>query len=96
MPVRATSVVKHVAANGSVRLDAQARHVRRKLLVTEQGEDILVDLEKAVHLNEGDGLLLEDGRIIAVRAAVEALLEVKARDMGASRAACLAHRQSSP
>ena len=80
MPVRATSVIKHVAANASLLLDAQTRHIRRKLLVTVQGEEILVDLEKSVHLREGDGLLLEDGRIIAVRAAKEALVEVKARD----------------
>lgn len=80
MPLRATSVAKASTAQGSVRLDAQARHLRRKLLVTEQGEEFLVDLEKPVHLGEGDGLVLEDGRVIAVHAAVEQLLEVKSQD----------------
>lgn len=82
MTLRATAVSrKHAAASGSVQLDAQGRHIRRKLLVTDQGEDILVDLEKPAHLRHGDCLMLEDGRAIAVHAAVEELLEVRARDI---------------
>lgn len=80
MPLRAVSIVKATASGSSVRLDAQGRHIRRKLLVTEQGEEILVDLEKPVHLRHGDCLLLEDGRAIAVHAAEEELVEVIARD----------------
>jgi urease accessory protein len=81
MSVRAIAVINDAGTpSGSINLDAQARHIRRRLLVTGQGEDILVDLEKPVHLREGDGLLLEDGRVIAIHAAAEGLLEVRARD----------------
>jgi len=81
MTLRATSLTHDASKpSGSIRLDAQARHIRRKLIVTEQGEEILVDLEKPVRLNHGDCLLLEDGRAIRVEAAAEELLEVKPRD----------------
>ena len=44
------------------------------------GEDILVDFEKPVHLEQGDRLVLEDGRVAQVVAAPEELMEVAARD----------------
>ncbi|HLJ21780.1 MAG TPA: urease accessory protein UreE [Stellaceae bacterium] len=54
------------------------RHRRRVRLESDSGETFLLDLPKTVALDDGDGLQLEDGRWIAVRAAPEALIEVTA------------------
>jgi urease accessory protein len=62
-------------------LDFDARHRRRMAMTGENGLAFLLDLPQATHLHDGDGLVLEDGRIVAVRAAPEALLEVTARDL---------------
>lgn len=59
-----------------VRLDHDGRFLRRKRLVTAAGGAVQVDLEETVSLNHGDGLELEDGRIIAVVAADEPLYEI--------------------
>jgi urease accessory protein len=61
-------------------LDADERHIRRKRITLANGEDILVDFEKPVHLEQGDRLVLEDGRVARVVAAEEELMEVTARD----------------
>ena len=63
-------------------LDADQRHIRRKRITLANGEDILVDFEKPVHLEQGDRLVLEDGRVAEVVAAPEDLMEVVARDAG--------------
>ena len=63
-------------ARGSVVLDYDSRHRRRIRLACEDGSPVLLDLEKAVALRDGDGLATEDGGWIAVRAAPEDLIEV--------------------
>ena len=60
-----------------VRLDYEARFLRRKVLVTEGGARVLVDLAQTTSLEAGDGLSLGDGRVLAVEAAPEPLLEVR-------------------
>ena len=60
-------------------LDADERHIRRKRITLANGEDILVDFEKPVHLEQGDRLVLEDGRVARVVAAEEDLMQVTAR-----------------
>ena len=65
---------------GIVVLDADERHIRRKRIMLANGEDILVDFEKPVHLEQGDLLVLEDGRVAEVVAAPEELMEVCAHD----------------
>ena len=72
---------------GTVTLAYLERHRRRLRLVTDQGEAILLDLAKARLLGEGDGLLLEDGGIVEVRAALEELLEIRAGTAGLPRLA---------
>src|SRR5262245_45486475 len=69
---------RHGEPCGSVMLDAGDRHLRRKLIVTDQGQELMVDLPEAVLLADGDALVLEDGRSIAVLAAAEMLYEVRA------------------
>jgi len=65
-------------AAGSVTLVYDDRHRRRLRLETDGGEAFLLDLPKALALDDGDGLQLDDGRWIAVRAAAESLIEVTA------------------
>ncbi len=63
-------------AAGTVTLDFDARHRRRTLLRTDAGEDLLLDLERAVAMGDGDGLELDDGRWIKVVAALERVVEI--------------------
>jgi urease accessory protein len=66
------------AARDSITLAFDDRHRRRIKLRTDQGADLLLDLAEATVLADGDGLALDDGGWIAVRATPEALLEVTA------------------
>jgi urease accessory protein len=61
-------------------LDAQARHLRRKLITLQHGDEVMVDLAHTMKLANRDCLVLEDGRLVEVIAADEDLLEVRARD----------------
>jgi urease accessory protein len=54
------------------------RHLRRKVLRLEHGDEVLLDFPAAVSLEHGDALALPDGRLIEVIAADEDLLEVTA------------------
>ena len=60
-----------------VTLDYEGRFLRRKRLVTNTGEPFLVELPKTVSLLSTDGFLLDDDRVIAIKAKPEALLKVK-------------------
>jgi urease accessory protein len=64
----------------TVLLDYDDRHRRRIAMTAEGGLQFLLDLPEAVALRHGDGLVLEDGRIVAVAAKPEPLLEVRAPD----------------
>ena len=64
-------------ADDTVTLDYEARFLRRKRLVSDRGEAFLVELAETRSLNQGDGFLLDDGRIIEIRAAAEPLLAVR-------------------
>lgn len=68
------------AALDSVTLDFDARHRRRIRLTGDGGTALLLDLPRAVALAEGDGLRLEAGGWVAVRAAAEPVMEVRAGD----------------
>jgi urease accessory protein len=82
----------HVAPAGSwppeaaidrVRLDSEARQCRRRRLRAEGGLELLVDLPATCALREGDGLVLDDGRIVAIAAAPERLIEARGPDAAA-------------
>ena len=62
----------------TVTLDREGRHRRRISLTGDAGTRFLLDLPEAAALKDGDGLELEDGRIVVVRSAAEPLLEVTA------------------
>ncbi len=61
----------------SVTLDLDRRHRRRFRLTDDSGEAFLLDLDAAVVLRDGDGLTLDDGGVIRVRAAAEAVLDIR-------------------
>jgi len=63
-----------------VQLDYDRRTRRRISLTGAGGLAFLLDLPAAPVLHAGDGLRLEDGRIVAVAAALEQLLEISCRD----------------
>jgi len=67
-------------AAGTLTLDFDARHRRRIRLTADEGEDILLDLPKAVAMADGDGLQLEDGRWLMIQAAAEHIVEIRHRD----------------
>jgi urease accessory protein len=64
----------------SVSMDLDLRRRRRILLTTASGMDVLLDLPRPANLRDGDGLRLEDGRVVRVVAAPETLLEIHAHD----------------
>jgi urease accessory protein len=68
------------AALDTVTLAYLDRHRRRIRLFTDAGEAFLLDLPRAHHLVEGDGLELAGGGYLRVRAAAEPLLEIGAAD----------------
>lgn len=74
-----------IAPSGTIPFDIvvlghEERHLRRRVLTLQHGDEVLVDLANAVVLAHGDRLVLDDGRHVEVIAAEEDLLEVRARD----------------
>jgi len=67
----------------SVTLAYLDRHRRRIRLVADSGEAFLLDLPRAQHFADGDGLELDTGGYLRVCAAPEPVLEIEAAD-GAS------------
>src|SRR3546814_18530009 len=48
---------------------------------TQGGRGILLDMPRAVHLRDGDGLALDSGELVRVEAAPEPLIEITAPNM---------------
>jgi urease accessory protein len=61
-------------------MDSTERHLRRKLITLQHGDEVLVDLEKPIKFADRDCLILEDGRLVQIIASDEELMAVKARD----------------
>lgn len=84
--LRATAVVRKAAVKpdrvaDTVVLDHEGRHRRRVALKGEGGLDFLLDLDKAAALADGDAVRLEDGRLVQVKAAPQALIEIRAENL---------------
>jgi urease accessory protein len=60
-------------------LDADDRQRRRVVLTGENGTRLLLDFEKPVTLRDGDGLVLDDGSVVAVTGQAEQLIEVSGK-----------------
>ena len=69
-------------AYASITLEFEARHRRRLRLDLDNGEEVLLDLNKAVAMSGGDGLLMENGQWIKVIAASEPVLKISTKDRG--------------
>jgi len=65
-----------ISADGFITLDYEGRFLRRKRLVTDEGEAFLVELPETVSLSATDGFILDDRRIIAIRPKPEPLLKI--------------------
>lgn len=82
--LRATRIVRQGRWSGTaadrVSLAYDERHRRRRAMRAEGGTAFVLDLPEATVLRHGDGLLLDDGRIVAVQASPESLLQVRGRD----------------
>ena len=68
------------AAVDTVTLAYVDRHRRRIRLVADLGEAYLLDLPRAHHLVDGDGLQLDGGGFLRVRAAPEPVFEIEAAE----------------
>jgi urease accessory protein len=77
--VRRAGFWKPADAADVVVLDAGDRHRRRIVLKAERGTDFLLDLDEAVALRDGDGIMLDDGGIVLVAGQAESLAEVSVR-----------------
>jgi urease accessory protein len=80
-PVRTSLIVRAPAVAPDLVIDRvtlshEDRYRRRAVFTCEKGLDILLDLEKPSRIEDGDALKLEDGRLVRVVAAAEALVEV--------------------
>ena len=76
--VRRAGIWNPVSAVDRVVLDAGDRHRRRIALKGERGTDFLLDLDEAVALRDGDGIVLDDGAMILVAGQPEPLVAIVA------------------
>jgi urease accessory protein len=60
-------------------LDAGDRHRRRIMLKAARGTEFLLDLDEAVALRDGDGIMLDDGGVVLVAGQAEPLAEIAVR-----------------
>jgi urease accessory protein len=80
--IRVTHILDHVHDTaGRITLDETGRNRRRMVMTSDEidgqpGIEFLLDLPEATLLRHGEGLLLEDGRVIVVIAEPEALYAV--------------------
>jgi urease accessory protein len=82
--IRATKVLRRDALSGEIVdrivLDHGDRHRRRMTMRSAGGLSFLLDLPEPTVLDDGDALVLQDGRLVWVEAAPEPLLEIRAPD----------------
>jgi urease accessory protein len=83
--LRATSVVRKAAVRAervvdTLTLDHDDRNRRRLALKADGGLDVLLDLDKATVLADGDAVKLEDGSLVQIKAAPQSLLEIRAEN----------------
>jgi len=85
--LRASTVIAAGGWSGepadSIVLDYDERHRRRVTMKGVRGLEFLLDLDEAALLRSGDGLKLEDGRLVEVVAEPEPLVEIRAAEPAA-------------
>lgn len=76
--ITCTQVINHTHAPvATITLDETARHRRRMKMVSDNGIEFLLNLPEARLLRHGEGLVLDDGRVIEIVAAPEELYMVR-------------------
>ncbi len=84
--IRATEILPaghwHGAVADRLVLDRDDRHRRRLVMRCLDGLAFLLDLPEAQVLKQGDAVQLDDGRLVAIVAKAEHLLEITATDFG--------------
>ena len=84
MTLRVTSFRRASSLDGTpfdiVVMDADQRHIRRKRITLQHGDEVLIDFERPAKLEHGDLLLLDDGRVAEVIAAEEELMDIRGRN----------------
>jgi urease accessory protein len=78
LPARTHLAKSHWQAPAAavVTLSYDERFLRRKRLVTDAGEPLMVDLAQTTNLEPGDALQTDDGRLVEVLAADEPVVRV--------------------
>src|SRR5262249_42539982 len=71
----------HELAAGSLTLDFDHRHRRRIRLLTDQGDELLLDLPAAIAMADRDGVQLDDGTWLLVPAAAQPVVDVAHPDL---------------
>lgn len=83
--IRATEVLPNghwdrASETDTIELPHDGRHRRRIAMRGEKDTVFLLDLAEAAMLRDGDGLKLQDGRVVRVISAAEPVVEITARD----------------
>lgn len=78
--IRPAGTWDEAASADTVVLDFDGRHRRRLAMTGQAGLEFLLELPRAAALRHGDGLVLDDRRIVRVQAAPERLIEIAAPD----------------
>jgi len=83
--LKATAILRagewpHWTAAQKIKLDFDHRFRRRLRFRTAEGVEVLLDLPEAVHIRGGDALVIDDGSFIAIEAAPEPIMEIRAKD----------------
>jgi len=81
--LRAVSVVRKPAVKSehvaeTLTLKAEERRVHHNVMQSDKGLSFVTDLAKEVLLQPGDALKLEDGKLVQIKAADEAVLILSA------------------
>lgn len=64
-----------------ITLDYDDRCRRRIAMKSDGGLSFLLDLAATAYLRDGDAVVLEDGRLVEIRAKAEDLAEIRGRDL---------------
>lgn len=81
LPARTVLRQGAAGADDRVVLSYDDRFLRRKRLVCESGASVMVDLAETVSLDDGDALVTDDGRRVAVVAAQEPVMQVRGANL---------------
>ena len=65
----------------TITLNYNDRFIRRKKLLSDNNLEFLVNLPETISVNKDDGFLLDDGNVILIKNAKEALIEIRSEDL---------------